>query len=82
MMRGMTERFRKSSYCGAGHCVEVAFHRSSFCGGGACVEVATDHDGHVVVRDSKNPGGPVLVFTGDEWDGFLAGAKAGEFDLL
>jgi len=35
----------------------------------------------VLVRDSKNPDGPVLEFTAAEWDAFLAGLRNGEFDL-
>ncbi len=31
--------------------------------GGACVEVARNLPGVVAVRDSKNPGGPALIFT-------------------
>jgi hypothetical protein len=45
-----------------------------------CVEVAFV-DGVIAVRDSKRPGGPVLLFTQDEWDAFVGGAKDGEFDL-
>lgn len=45
----------------------------------SCVEVMHDK-GAVRVRDSKNPGEATLVFTGDEWDTFIAGAKVGEFD--
>lgn len=45
-----------------------------------CVEVAFGEGGAVGVRDSKNPGGPILSFTADEWDAFAAGAKDGEFD--
>lgn len=52
--------------------------RSTFCSGGNCVEVAKS-GGDVLVRDSKNPDGPVLEFTGDEWAAFIAGAAAGEF---
>lgn len=44
-----------------------------------CVEVAFVDDA-IVVRDSKNPTGPVLTFTAGEWDAFTAGAKDGEFD--
>jgi hypothetical protein len=44
-----------------------------------CVEVAFVN-GAVAVRDSKDPTGPVLVFTPGEWDAFVGGAKAGEFD--
>jgi hypothetical protein len=45
-----------------------------------CVEVAF-MDGAIAVRDSKSPTGPVLLFTQDEWDAFVGGAKDGEFDL-
>ncbi|MFI0422328.1 DUF397 domain-containing protein [Spongiactinospora sp. 9N601] len=38
--------------------------------GGACVEVATDLRGIVAVRDSKDPDGPALIFTPDEWRAF------------
>jgi len=40
--------------------------------GGACVEVARNLPGIVAVRDSKNPGGPVLAFSRDEWASFTA----------
>lgn len=46
-----------------------------------CVELAKAGE-VVAVRDSKNPHGPVLVFTPDEFGAFLAGAKDGEFDHL
>ena len=48
---------------------------------GDCVEVARNLPGAVAVRDSKDPGGPKLVFTPDEWRAFTAGVTAGEFDL-
>jgi hypothetical protein len=35
----------------------------------------------VAVRDSKDPDGPALIFTPDEWHAFAAGMKDGEFDL-
>ncbi|AFU06296.1 hypothetical protein O3I_041755 [Nocardia brasiliensis ATCC 700358] len=35
--------------------------------------------GQVGVRDSKNPGGPALVFTPAEWDIFTSGVAGGEF---
>jgi hypothetical protein len=47
---------------------------------GSCVEVAGMPDGGVGVRDSKDPSGPVLRFTVDEWRAFLGGARNGEFD--
>lgn len=45
-----------------------------------CVEVAFV-GGAVAVRDSKNPGGHALIFTPAEWDAFVSGTRAGEFDL-
>jgi hypothetical protein len=48
---------------------------------GACVEVARVGDA-IGVRDSKNPDGPVLVFTITEFEAFLDGAGKGEFDDL
>lgn len=44
-----------------------------------CVEVMDDGFG-VRVRDSKDPNGTILAFTYSEWDAFLAGVKAREFD--
>lgn len=41
---------------------------------GECVEVAA-LPGAVAIRDSKNPDGPVLRFTAEEWRGFLARIK-------
>jgi hypothetical protein len=47
-------------------------------GGNNCVEVSCE--GNVVkVRDSKDPEGPVHVYTKGEWEAFLAGVKDGEF---
>ncbi|WP_431974410.1 DUF397 domain-containing protein [Micromonospora haikouensis] len=41
-------------------------------GNGNCVEVATA-DGRVAVRDSKDRGGPALVFAPQAWGAFVAG---------
>lgn len=47
-----------------------------------CVEVECHHhEGFLLVRDSKDPDGPVLNFTNKEWEAFRAGVLAGEFDL-
>jgi hypothetical protein len=70
----------KSSHCGLGDCVQVAWTKSKRCESSACVEARLGND-EVWVRDSKNPDGPVLKFTGPEWDAFLAGARDGEFDV-
>ncbi len=49
-------------------------------GDGSNVEVAFVDD-LIGLRNSAEPEGPVLVFTRDEWDAFVGGAKDGEFDL-
>ena len=52
--------------------------------GGNCVEVATnlvETDGVVLVRHSKNPTGPALIFTPAEWEAFIGGVEDGEFHL-
>ncbi|MEU1195115.1 DUF397 domain-containing protein [Streptomyces sp. NPDC005813] len=46
-------------------------------GNGACVEVAFV-EGLVAVRDSKDTGGPALVFAPAEWTAFLDAAGHGE----
>ena len=48
---------------------------------GSCVEVAATA-GKIALRDSKDPRGPILVYTPAEWSAFLDGAKKGEFDDL
>jgi hypothetical protein len=47
---------------------------------GNCVEVAGLGGGGIGVRNSRDTGGPVLVFTPDEWRAFLGGVRNGEFD--
>ena len=47
---------------------------------GNCVEVANLSEGGVAVRNSRDPEGPVLRFTPDEWHAFIGGAHLGEFD--
>lgn len=79
--------FRKAEGCGDGTCVEVdldavLFVRADGCDSGTCVEIgACACGGEVLVRDSKNPTGPVLGFTRDEWKVFVTGVKNGEFDV-
>jgi hypothetical protein len=51
--------------------VEVAFVRGSKEGS----------DQIIAMRDSRQPDGPVLIFTPDEWRAFTAGVQDGEFDL-
>ncbi|WP_455352301.1 DUF397 domain-containing protein [Streptomyces sp. SYSU K217416] len=67
----------KSSYSGSegGACLEVAYdwRKSNYSSeqGGACVEVAA-HPAAIHVRDSKNPGGPVLTLAPAAWASFTA----------
>lgn len=59
----------------------ATWRTSSFSGStGNCVAVASLAGGRWAVRDSKDPDGPVLVFTASEWAAFTAGVRAGEFD--
>lgn len=61
---------------------EIRWRKSSFSGGnyGGCVEVAFLPNGEVWVRDSKDHSLPPHRFTPAEWDAFVAGVRAGEFD--
>jgi Domain of unknown function (DUF397) len=58
--------------------IEACWRKSSYSGngGGDCVEVARSLPGIVAVRDSKNPDGPVLFISRDEWVGFIARVRS------
>lgn len=58
----------------------VEYKISTFCNFGDCVEVGQLAGGSVSVRDTKDPERRSLVFSHDEWDAFVKGVKAGEFD--
>ena len=60
----------------------LTWRKSTFSSGsgGNCVEVAELPDGGRAVRHSKHPTGPAIAYTAAEWDAFLEGVKAGEFD--
>ncbi|WP_440099703.1 DUF397 domain-containing protein [Streptosporangium sp. H16] len=57
------------------------WHTSSLSGSsGQCVQVAfLDED--VAVRDSKDPNGPILFFTSDEWQTFTGSIRRGKFEI-
>jgi hypothetical protein len=59
------------------------WQKSSHSGGngGQCVEIAFNLPGVVAMRDSKDPAGPALLFTPEQWRAFLSDARNGEFDL-
>jgi hypothetical protein len=48
---------------------------------GQCVEIASTA-GKIALRDSKDPDGPILIYTPTEFRTFLKGARNGEFDGL
>jgi len=56
------------------------WRRSEYCGNAACVEVAVSN-GTYFVRDSKNPDVSPLSFDYAEWKAFVAGVRAGNFDV-
>ena len=67
-----------------GHTLDGAIWRkSSYSGsnGGGCIDVADNLPGIVAVRDSKDPHGPNLTFSRDEWRTFTSCVKRGELGL-
>ncbi|MCX4754796.1 DUF397 domain-containing protein [Kitasatospora purpeofusca] len=44
-----------------------------------CVETGRLAPSAMAVRDSKDPGGPALVFPAEAWLSFVSGIKGGEF---
>ena len=51
------------------------------CNGGACVQVAATENG-LLLGNTRQPSGPMLSYTPDEWREFVAGIKKGDFDDL
>jgi hypothetical protein len=64
---------------GARQTEQPAWQKASFCASGECVEIA-QQNGMIVLRDSKDPRGSMLHYTSEEWQSFVRGIKAGEFD--
>jgi uncharacterized protein DUF397 len=62
------------------HAIALSWRKSSASASGDCVEVARS-DESILVRDSKHRLPHILEFTPSEWNAFLAGVRAGEFDL-
>lgn len=56
--------------------------RSRYCSGAdsTCVEVMMGVD-RVGVRDGKEASGPILVFSVKEWNTFVRGIRAGNFNV-
>jgi uncharacterized protein DUF397 len=57
-----------------------AWHKSSFSQNSDCAEWRFSGD-LVLLRDSKDPSGPVIQFTHAEWRAFVNGVKSGQADL-
>ncbi|GAA2567832.1 MULTISPECIES: DUF397 domain-containing protein [Streptomyces] len=55
----------------------VGWRRSTYSGNeaGSCVEVVDGHPGGIPVRDSKVPGGAVVVFSVGGWTSFITALK-------
>jgi hypothetical protein len=49
---------------------------------GSCVELAGLPGGAVAVRNSRDPGGPALIYTAAELAALIRGIKDGQFDNL
>ncbi len=63
----MAAAWRKSSHSSSGDADQ-------------CVEVAALTDRFVAMRDSTDPGGPVLPVSPAAWTSLLTGIKSGFFD--
>jgi len=70
--------WHKSSFSSSSNCVE--WRRASECLNGNCVEVGSENE-EFLVRDTKDREGGTLRFTKGEWNAFVEGVKAGEFDV-
>jgi hypothetical protein len=57
----------------------VFWRKSSYSSSSSCFEMSRQAD-KVLVRDSKNPDGPVLSFDAEQFDAFIEAVKRGEFD--
>jgi hypothetical protein len=60
---------------------EIVWRRAASCdaNGGSCVEVHHRPNGDVLVRESDFPA-DVLRLSKKQWDGFVTGIVAGDFD--
>jgi uncharacterized protein DUF397 len=59
----------------------ATFRTSTACDTGACVGVAFQEDGNILVQNTTTRAHEPLTFTRREWAAFVAGVKAGEFDV-
>ena len=58
----------------------MSWRKSSYSGStNNCVEIADGFVDAVPVRDSKDPDGPHLEFSGEAWSSFVNALKSGRF---
>jgi uncharacterized protein DUF397 len=82
------QRFERLAARALQHAEHIRSHMIEKSGAGpantirrTCVRSATLDPALIMLRDSKDPTGPVLAYTPEEWGAFIEGVKAGEFDL-
>jgi hypothetical protein len=64
-------------------CIAKDWYISSHCGANnSCVQTRVHSDGSVDVRNSNDIYAGTASFTREEWQAFISGAKAGEFDVV
>lgn len=59
----------------------ITWHTALSCESGACVEVAANQN-TILIRNSRQPDGPLIEYTPEEWHEFVSGIKKGDFDNL
>jgi predicted secreted Zn-dependent protease len=59
----------------------LIWHTALNCDGGTCVQVAADQNA-ILIRNSRQPDGPLVEYTPEEWHEFVSGIKKGDFDDL
>ncbi|MGL5817933.1 MAG: DUF397 domain-containing protein [Phycicoccus sp.] len=63
---------------------DLAWRKSRHSGanGGNCVEIAATNSGNVAFRHSREPEGPALIYSRDEFRALIRGVRDGEFDSV
>jgi hypothetical protein len=69
----MTEREQRPADLSPG----ITWRKSPYSADNHCVQIGELPGGGVAVRDSKDPHGPVLRFTAEEWAAFRLGITTG-----
>ena len=64
-----------------GATAEPIWYSAKLCDAGACVEIGTLGE-LVMIRNSVDRNGACISLSRDEWQVFVAGVKAGNFDGL